>query len=229
VGLGFAQDGYEKVAVYDANQVSEIEQFAKDWLYRLLDKWVEGKRDQYPLEKYHEWVQLLKVDHNEVFRAKNRHTSPGKTIQDLIINKKVREFIKQDFDIWDEGLGWLAFRFVRPGFGDGYPMSRKEWGPAKKVVSCWIPIIGFNPNETITLVPGSHLKEYKKYLPENSKFMKDEYRLAEEIPKEQIFNPKLNKGEAVFYHPKVLHSEDIASGEITRLSLEYRVTPKHEI
>ena len=47
-------------------------------------------------------------------------------------------FPANKFTFWDEGLGWLAFRLVRPGFGDGYPLSKKEWGIAKDVISCWI-------------------------------------------------------------------------------------------
>ncbi len=109
--------------------------------------------------------------------------------------------------------------------GDGYPLSRKEWGIATNVVSCWVPIIGYSPNETLALVPGSHLKDYEKRLPTDGKFRKGEYRLSEEYNNLELYRPKLERGEVIIYHPKTLHSEDVVASNITRLNLEFRIDP----
>jgi hypothetical protein len=141
----------------------------------------------------------------------------------------VKEFLQEigldRYELWDEGLGWLGFRFIRPGAGDGYPFSRKAWGVAKEVISCWIPIIGYDRRHTLTLVPGSHRKNYERYLPEGQKFAQGEYRLARIPPAFDRYNPGLKRGEVVFYHPKTLHSEDVLAGRITRLNLEFRINP----
>jgi hypothetical protein len=84
-------------------------------------------------------------------------------IEKVLLNNKVKGFLYkiglQRYEIWDEGLGWLAFRFIRPGVGDGYPLSRKAWGPAKNVVSCWVPIIGYEPMKNISHLMVNLLKE----------------------------------------------------------------------
>lgn len=68
------------------------------------------------------------------------------------------------------------------------------------------------------------MKEYEKYLPQNDKFTKGEYRLAEGQNIE-TYNPVLDIGEVIFYHPKMLHSEDVKNSDITRLNLEFRFVP----
>jgi len=221
--------GFAQVKLYDRPQIDLIDKFARAWVYRLLAKWMDGNEAAYPLERYHTWFASLGIDHSSVFCARNRHTNPDNEIKKAILNENIERFLFdvgiKKFQIWDEGLGWLAFRFIRPGFGDGYPMSKKEWGPAKKVISCWIPVIGYEPNETITLVPGSHLKEYEKYMPSDGRFMKGEYRLKDAKETIETYNPRFNAGEAILYHPKTLHSEDVIAGGVTRLNLEYRINP----
>lgn len=221
--------GFTIMQLYSKEESRIIERFAKQWLYRLLTKWTAGKENSLLLRNYHIWSKPLNVDHAGIFAAKNRYLYPDNELENILINPKVKKFLKDigmdKYKIWDDGWGWLGFRFVRPGARDGYPLSRKDWGIAKGAVSCWLPIIGFRSSETLNLVPGSHLKEYENYLPENDKFTKGEYRLknAHDL---QIYNPSLEAGEAILYHSKTLHSEDVANSDITRLNLEFRFVPR---
>jgi len=225
----YHRDGFAVVKIFDENQVRLLEKFARGWIYRLLAEWTAGKEDSLPLETYHIWSKALSVDHGKIFRAQNRHTSPDAEVTDALICSRLKDFLSQvgliKYRIWDEGLGWLAFRFIRPGAGDGYPMSRKAWGIATNVVSCWVPIIGYSPNETLTLVPGSHLREYERYLPGDGKFRRDEFRLSKKHDNLESYRPGLERGEVIIYHPKTLHSEDVAASDVTRLNLEFRIDP----
>lgn len=221
--------GFAVLEMLDEAQVKLLEEFSRNWIYRLLNTWTAGKEDKLPLETYHIWSKSLPIDHGTIFRAEKRHMNPEAAVKNALINEKLKKFLGEiglkKYQLWDEGLGWLAFRFIRPGAGDGYPMSRKAWGVAVRAISCWVPIIGYTPRETLTLVPGSHLKEYPKYLPSNGKFRKDEYRLDGNLENLEVYNPALKKGQVIIYHPKILHSEEIAGGNITRLSLEFRIDP----
>lgn len=225
----YNQLGFAIVNVFNESEYETIKNYAKEWVYSLLKLRIQH-RDEFPLSKYHKWGDQLKVDHSEIFQAKNRFIFPPKYIKKIIINDKIQSFLHaiglDHFEVWDDGKGWFGFRYIRPGRNDGYPLSRKEWGPAKKVISCWIPIIGFDPNETLTLVPGSHLKEYEKYLPNNNKFTPEEFRFKGDIKCLKRYNPKLQKGEVVFFNPKTLHSEDVEKSSITRLNLEVRFNKK---
>lgn len=230
----YKKNGFTVIRIFSEEQVCELEQYTISWIYRLLCQGNADKVTKLPLEKYHLWFHTQKINHEGIFCAKNRHTCPEDSIKEILLNNKILIIFLQkigivQYKIWDEGLGWLGFRFIRPGFNDGYPFTRKEWGIAKNVVSCWVPIIGYSPQETPTLIPGSHLKEYEKYLPTDNKFRKDEYRLVNSPHMEDLFNPQLERGEIIIYHPRLLHSENVMNSDLTRLSLEYRIDPRVQI
>jgi len=218
--------GFAIVEAFTLKEVRDIQHFATSWVNALLHQSVKDI-PSLPLENYHIWSKEYPIPHGEIFKAMNRHRGDCEEMKSVLLNARVRGFLSsigvEKFDLRDEGLGWLAFRFIRPGAGDGYPMTKKEWGIAKEVISFWVPVIGSSDRETIALVPGSHLKEYDGYLPENQKFRKDEYRLKGTILEENIFRPSLNPGDVVIYHPKTLHSEDVQQSTITRLNLEFRI------
>jgi hypothetical protein len=225
----YHQNGFTVLKVFDENKVLLLEKFAMGWIYRLLAEWTKGKEDSLPLETYHIWSKSLSIDHGNVFRAPNRHINPPPDVENVLLNDILKDFLSRiglkKYRIWDEGLGWLAFRFIRPGMGDGYPLSRKAWGIATNVISCWVPIVGCGSDQTLALVPGSHLKDYDKYLPTDGKFRKDEYHLSKKYNNLEIHRPKLERGEIIIFHPKTLHSEDVSAGNVTRLSLEFRIDP----
>ena len=127
--------------------------------------------------------------------------------------------------LWKDKRGVFSFRIIRPGFNDGYPYSRKEWGPAKNVLSMWVPIIGNTKNETLEVLPKSHKVNFKKYLPKKSKFQKEEYRLAEKINKKKFERFNISYGSILFFHPKLIHSENVKKSKITRINLEFRANP----
>jgi len=226
--LRYRQHGFAVLRLFDEQQVRVLERFAREWVCQLFAPWTAGKEPLFPLEEYHRWSGALGIPHDELLRAANRHRCPGPEVERVLINERLKGFLRdigfEQYEIWNEGLGWLGFRLIRPGAGDGYPFTRKAWGIAKRVVSCWVPIVGYNPSETLTLVPGSHLKEYEAYLPVQSKFAK-EYRLAR-VPEDfEPYNPSLRRGEAIIFHPLTLHSEEMLRGQVTRLSLEFRLNP----
>ncbi len=224
----FNELGFAVLKIYEEPQIQIIERFAKNWVRELLPSEILDKG--LLLEDYHLWPQNLGIDHKNIFCAKNRHICPPKDIENILINEHLKEFLKnigvEKFRLWNEGLGTLAFRFIRPGVGDGYPFTRKEWGIAKKVISLWLPVIGYSPNETLAIILGSHLREYDKYLPQDHQFCKDEYRLAEPPAQGEIFRPSLKRGEVIFYHPRTIHSEDVQKSSLTRLNLEFRIEPQ---
>jgi hypothetical protein len=221
--------GFAIFRPYDLDQHRALNVFAQQWVRDILDPLGRLHLETHALGEYHIWSKSYPIDHSSAFQARNRHTVPPDHIADLLINEHITAFLAalgvHAFVPWDEGLGWLGFRFVRPGAGDGYPMSRKAWGPARETLSFWIPILGLGPDDTITLVPGSHLKEYEKHLPKETRFRPDEYRLSTPIDEELLFRPSMSPGEVVLFHPELLHSEGIRGGTRTRLSLEMRIQP----
>ena len=228
----YERDGFAVLRVFTDEQVTLIEKFARDWLRRLIREATPSGSsvDHLPLETYHEWWQKEGINHSSLFRAANRYAVPEGALKEALLNDRIWRFLgrvhKGKLENWaDPGLGWLGFRFVRPGMNDGYPTSCKAWGAASRVISCWLPVNGLSSNETIALVPGSHRKEYERYLPENQKFTAGEYRLANAPADLTYVRPELKRGDIIFFHPRTLHTEDVVKSPITRLNLEYRFNP----
>jgi hypothetical protein len=226
----FKNQGFVTLQVFDSSEFNVIKEFALSWIFKLLNSYSSRSVLDKKIEKYHIWSSQEKIKHSEMLCARNRHVIPSPKINKLLSQRLLEEavpnFLSNKFTFWDEGLGWLAFRLVRPGNGDGYPLSKKEWGPAKNVISCWIPVLGHSSNETLALVPGSHRQSFPKYLPKESKFTKDEFRFAGDRNELKIMRPELKEGEVVFFHPALLHEEEIPTGSRTRFNLEIRLSPQ---
>ncbi|MBF8262502.1 MAG: hypothetical protein HW387_167 [Parachlamydiales bacterium] len=228
-GFVFSRDGFEVFHYLTAQNFSIVKTFAVDMLSTLFMTYAHRIVTEEDIQKYHLWGHVAKVPHAEMLRAKNRHSQASEEIKTILVNQALVGLLQSvgisQFRLWDEGLGWLAFRLIRPGPGDGYPFSCKAWGPAKRVFSVWIPIIGFSQELMIHMIPGSHQKSYPKYLPKETHFTKDEYRLACTPDKTECLRPKMNPGEAVLFHPNTIHAEEIENGQTTRFNLEFRIEP----
>lgn len=184
-----------------------------------------GAPSTYDLATYHLWWS--KYDCNRAFAlsAKSRHFQSS-TWNQINLIPFLTDFIQRFFPnyvvkVWDEGLGSSAFRLVRPGFEDGYPPSRKSWGPGGKLLSVTIPLIGFSMFESQAFILGSHLLDYPSELPVSRKFTKDERRLVD--PSSYKFSYfSVSPGDIIVFHWNTIHSEQIVGRDTTRLALEVR-------
>ena len=226
----YLDEGYVTFNFFRKEEYNLIYEFAVKWFYKVCK--IKSKNlEKFPIEKYHIWSRKKDLDHSKICSAKNRYMYPPKKIQKIIINnKKIKYFLNKigikKFKMWDDGWGWIGFRIIRPRKNDGYPLSQKNWGVAKNVVSFWFPIIGKSKTDTLTLVPKSNLKNYEFYLPKNSKFTKGEFRLKQKYKnKLKLFNPELKNSEVIIYSAKTLHAESNKKIKKTRFNLEFRFKP----
>jgi hypothetical protein len=227
----FFNNGFAVFKYLSSDDYAILRSFSTNWICSLFSKNGLPLKDTQSIETYHLNPGANEKIHGDVLRAKNRHQCPPEEIKSILINSNLKNALLDigitDYDLWDEGLGWLAFRLIRPGFNDGYPFSKKDWGPGKGTISIWVPILGFDPDQIIAFVPGSHKRKYEKFLPQSSKFTPDEFRLKGAITESEIYRPPLKQGEALIFSPKTLHTEDVTKGTVTRFSLEFRIIPKN--
>lgn len=229
----YLSKGYLKARLYSNDEFDIIQEYFLNRIVGLLSKYIGKKKisNKKIIETYHN-LNINEKEHSKIFQAKNRHFKMPKSLEDIILNPRLKKILskilfaelkKKNFKLWDEKYGDIAYRIVRPYSKDGYPFTKKEWGPAGQAVSIWVPIIGMSKNNTIKFVSGSNQKTYKKYLPKSTKFIKNEYRLKEKIQKKKISSLKYQKGDGFIFSSKLLHSEDNNFSKITRVNIEFRI------
>ena len=183
-----------------------------------------GASDEYDLSDYHKWWKdkgcrsriassAARHFHSSMWCETDLYQSVERVMQRLYPNKVL--------SLWDEGLGTTAYRLVRPNHNDGYPPSRKSWGPGGKLVSVTIPLIGFSLYESQGFIPGSHRVNYASYLPQDGKFCKEERRLKD-WEKYSLTRYETKPGDIIVFHYDTIHSEQIIGKDVTRLALEVR-------
>ena len=224
----YKKNGYVVINIFNNEQFVFIRNYFINKIYSLA-KIKKEFREDLPLKYYHLWFKEEKINHNFICHRKNRYEYAKPKIKNLINNNKKINFFLKSINIkkrklWDDGFGWIGFRLVRPNFNDGYPLSSKNMGLAKSVVSCWMPLISMKQTETLSFVPKSHTKVYKTYLPKNSKFEKNDFRLSLKY-KLKTKSLKLRAGDIIFYHPGLLHSEKNNNSLNSRINLEFRFKP----
>jgi len=224
--------GYLKTRAYNQHEFIFLENYILKKISQLISKYRKNNKISYNNIKYYHKIGISEKEHSDIFSAKNRHSKINNEFKKILLNKKIKYLLqnlmlieskKKKIKLWDEKYGNLSFRIIRPFSNDGYPFSKKIWGPAGSVISVWIPIIGFSKNNTIKFVNGSNNKNYKKNLPLKTKFISNEYRLNEPIKKKNISTLSFKKGDVFIFSPKLLHSENNNLSKITRLNLEFRV------
>jgi hypothetical protein len=221
----FEQEGITKASLYSLPEIFKLRSFTHKWVANNFTS--QGIELPFPknISNYHKWASRNSIPHERLFSAPFRFCTPPLVIKEILINKNLAKLFSslglKNPKVIDEGMGWLGYRMIRPGMNDGYPISCKNWGASKGAFSIWLPLFTFSSKYSLKFVKGSNQRSYLNYLPEDGKFTKDELRLD---PSEKVALTSVNlvPGQALIYHPNTLHSENVPTGNRTRLNLEFR-------
>lgn len=225
----FKKNGFTVINIFNDKKFLILNDLIKKKIYSYSNI-TNVEKDDFPLKYYHDWFIKKKVNHDWLCSREQRYFYPNSEISKFFKkNNIINNFLKflgvSNYTMWDDSFGFIGFRLIRPNYNDGYPLSCKSMGLAKKVISCWMPLIGFDKSESLLLVKGSNKKKYDSYAPKSSKFEKTDLRLSKKY-KLKTTSFDLKPGEAIFYGPDTLHSENNPNRKHTRISLEFRYNPK---
>ena len=218
------QNGIELFSGFAHKDKIKINNFFKKKLFEIIQV-----KNKYNISLYHKWYKRENINHEKIMNATNRHFYPPNNIKEIFFSKKksfYRNLIKLigNHKLHDEGLGWISFRLIRPHkYEDGYPLSKKIWGPGGKIYSVIFNINKVDKYNSLGFVINSHKKKYPKKIQSSSKFCKSEFRFNGNLKKIKIDRFHINENECLIFHPGMLHCEeaDIRS-KISRFSIEIR-------
>ena len=96
----------------------------------------------------------------------------------------------------------------------------------KIMITAWVPLVGFSKKYTLRFAPLTHLidhpyKEIVKQKKHSSSVLSKDY-----LKKFKFKRLNLKKGQAIFFHPNLIHGGSINNGINTRLSVEIRMFNK---
>ncbi len=86
--------GFAILKLYNEQECSILDKFAKGWIYRLLSEWTKEKEESLLLDKYHTWSKTEGVKHEQIFAAQNRYLYPNNELEKLLINDKIKFFLR---------------------------------------------------------------------------------------------------------------------------------------
>ncbi len=220
----FEQDGFLVLPFLDQEKYRIVQKYVLKWLKQIL-----GRERFFNPFSYHA-LCIEKEFHDRAFSARRRHRNPEGEIRNFLVedNKNFGAIVDLIFKrkclIWDEGLGFLGIRLIRPApFDDGYGLSKKVWGPGGYLYSLYLPVFCYGDEDNLGIVPGSHKMHFEPVISED-KFCKSERRLSgDDRNKVVICRPSIPPGNVLLYHPELLHCEAVSpESKKTRVSLEFR-------
>lgn len=244
----FKRNGYLLIKIFSKSDIKFINNTIKNKINSLLGR----KNKIKSLENYHKIVS--DKEHLKIVNGKSRNIALSKKILAKIFkNKKILHLTKNYWKHNTFSLNWVGnlkkkqvkrnvtgFRIARPVLYKNNILTKKDVGGVhfdlfyggrvnnnyKSLMTIWCPIVGFSNKFTLNISPKSHLiKHYKKYLSKQSIYISPVF-LNNYTKKFKFFRPNLQVGQAIIFHPNLLHGASNNIGSITRVSIDLRIFNK---
>ena len=193
--------------------------------------------DSFQIEKYHEVVSQLNIDHDAFIKKYGRNLDIGIETHPFLLelieiaekntNQKLRIFRNN-----------IEFRVVRPGSNDNNPMHRDHWFPYfTPLLNIYLPLSGSYFDSSLAVVPFSHKWTDEEIVPtltyddiiRGKKTLK-ENGVETSVPKiketRKIMakhRPDVLEGDFMLFSPMSVHGGGGNEGFDTRFYLEIRL------
>lgn len=228
----FTEQGYAIVELLEEPQHRRLEQCIMDRLKEIARKELSGHHVAFePLAEYHR-LSVPEEAHRRMMGPNNRRLFLTPQDQQMVLSDRVAPIFDRHWghhrvmisDLWEgkQVEGVCGFRVVRPGSRDVSGIhSESSYGVFP--VTIWIPIVGFDERCTLQLAPGSHaISHPPEAIQRNDRFIARCYA-DDYVRGFQFIRPIMRAGQAIVFHPNLLHGGSDNQGQATRVSIEIRV------
>ena len=238
----YKRNGYLKISLFSKKEIKNFKNIIKKDLNKKLLHNLSSKVKIEKLEKYHT-LKIKENEHKFLVKPNHRYFKFSKEIVKKILNIKILYLIKNTWGHNSISLNWIGdlkkkqkvinatgYRLARPSKNKnndtaGVHIDMNVGGIINKdknaSTTIWIPIVGFNKKYTLKISPRSHNYNH------GNKFKKTK-KISPLLPKSYSKKFKFIRltykvGEAMIFHPNLLHGGSINRGSVTRVSLDTRI------
>ncbi len=248
--LSYMEKGYCIVKLFKKSDLEKIKKIIINKL-NLLDKNKLLKNLKFNrLYDYHK-LNIDEKSHKLILKTSTRYVKLNNSLNLSIRKFKILNLIMKE--CWGHNkssLYWvgslrkrniksnvIGFRISRPqkvknkdatGVHIDLHVGGKVCYDKNVLVSIWIPIIGFSSKYSLRFAPKSHLKNHPIKSFAKSKTVTNVFS-NKYIKNFKFIRPNLKIGEAIIFHPNLLHGNSFNLGNKTRFSIEARLYNKRNM
>lgn len=233
LATNFRRDGFVIVDLFDAGEMRVLKEALRSRLNEIFAEAIpERQLEVGHLEHYH--LRLAGHDHLHRMLAdlSTRRLELDEELKAILFGARVRAALHR---IADDGC--LKVGRTIPGLGFqpdccGFRVIRPQVDPAPGIhtdgmntpcaFTMWVPLTGFDRRYSLALFPGSHREAHdRRGLLSQTKPTVRYFSFAYAARFQRI-RPSLRSGQAIVFHPNLLHGGGENEGHETRASLEVR-------
>lgn len=225
----YKNNGYVIVNVFKTKEIDYLYSQISNQFIKILSK---HNLDINELTNYHN-LKIPSYLHDKLMRYQNRQFEINTKISNNIINNKIINeicvnelkskkiaFFLEHKDSFRKNFAGL--RVAKPYGSTSGIHAEGNSSPNYDAITLWVQLRGFSSKYTLNLSPKSHLQNHS-----SSKIKKDKY-IAKSysdkyVSKFDFIRPNLKKGQAILFHPNLLHGGSTCIGSRTRVSFEIRI------
>ena len=241
----FKKNGYYIIDLFNDEIVENIKQEVRNKLNSFCNE-LNNNLKLKNLENYHK-LKITENDHKYFVKNSSRYIKlNSKVIKKIKFNKQFLNILNFFWGHSNISINWVgslekkdsmkknatAFRIARPkpssdvgGVHYDLPYGRQKVPNKdhKALVTIWCPLVGFSEKYTLKISPKSHISNHSL-----SKILKQKKFLSPVFDKSYVkkfkyIRPRLKKGQAIIFHPNLLHGGSYNRGKDTRVSLDLRI------
>ena len=239
----YKKNGFLKISLFKKKDISYFKNIImKDLNIKLKNK-LKSKIQIKKIEEYHK-LEISEQDHKFLMNPDHRYFKFKKRIISKVLSNQVLSLIKNDWGHSNISLNWIGNLKKKQkianatGYRVARPFNRKKSDTAgmhidlnaggiinkdiKSTLTIWIPIVGFSKKYTLRISPKSHLRNHGK------QFKKTKKKITPLLEKKYWKKFKFKRlnykpGQAMLFHPNLLHGGSDNFGSSTRISLDTRI------
>jgi hypothetical protein len=231
--------GYKIINFLKINEISDLLVKISHHINNSIKKNEFNKKNL----KYFHKKNISTFDYSKITNSKNRKISLDiKLFKKQMKNSKLLGLIKPYWGHSNVKIIWVGsakknqvetnkagFRIARPKVKSDAATEHIDSynNDEKSFLTVWIPLIGFGKNYSLKLYPGTHkILHLKKNFEKKTKYISRVFK-KNYYKKLNSIRPNLKPGQAIIFHPNLIHGGSKNNGSHTRISIEVRLFNKN--